>query len=163
MTDTMAHPNRGRYVMPPLEYATVADAMHPGIVCCLAGAPLRAVARIMASHHVHCVAVMGLGEGEVGEPPIWGLIYDRDVLRAGMRIGEDETAAGLAHQPVITVQPTCSLRAAGELMLTRAATHLVVVHPETQLPLGMLSALDVAGVLAWAGVTMGAGYDATAL
>jgi CBS domain-containing protein len=158
----MTDPNRGGYVMPPLEYATVADAMHPGIVCCQAGAPLRAVARIMASHHVHCVAVMGLAEDGAGESPIWGLIYDRDVLRAGMRIGEDETAAGLAHQPVISVEPTCSLRAAGELMLTRAATHLVVVHPETQRPLGMLSALDVAGLLAWGGVTMGAGYHTTA-
>jgi CBS domain-containing protein len=152
MPDTMTEPDRARYVMPPLEDAIVADAMHPGIVCCQAETPLRRIARIMASHHVHCVAVMALGEGEAGESPIWGLISDQDVLRAGIRIGEDETAGGLAHRPIISVKPTLSLRAAGELMLTRAVTHLVVIHPETEQPIGMLSTLDVAGVLAWGGL-----------
>jgi len=41
------------------------------------------------------------------------------------------------------------LREAGELMLTHAVNHLVVVQPGSQRPIGILSTLDVAGVLAW--------------
>jgi CBS domain-containing protein len=42
----------GSYLMPSLEHATVADAMHPGILSCHADASLTDVARIMATHHV---------------------------------------------------------------------------------------------------------------
>jgi hypothetical protein len=34
-------------------------------------------------------------------------------------------------------------------MLTNSATHIVVVDPEMQHPIGILSTLDIAGVLAW--------------
>jgi CBS domain-containing protein len=42
-----------------------------------------------------------------------------------------------------------ALREVGELMLTKGATHLVVIDPGLQRPIGILSTLDVAGVLAW--------------
>ena len=34
-------------------------------------------------------------------------------------------------------------------MLTQGATHVVVMDPELQRPTGILSTLDIAGVLAW--------------
>ena len=41
------------------------------------------------------------------------------------------------------------LREAGELMLSHGTTHVVVIDPEIQRPIGILSTLDIAGVLAW--------------
>jgi hypothetical protein len=34
-------------------------------------------------------------------------------------------------------------------MLTRGISHIVAVNPETNRPVGILSTLDIAGVLAW--------------
>jgi CBS domain-containing protein len=41
------------------------------------------------------------------------------------------------------------LRDAGDLMLTHGVSHLIVVDPATQRPTGVLSTLDIAGILAW--------------
>jgi CBS domain-containing protein len=41
------------------------------------------------------------------------------------------------------------LREAAQLMLRHGVGHLVVIHPETLRPIGVLSTLDIAGVLAW--------------
>lgn len=64
---TTIQPYHGSYLMPSLEHATVADAMHPGILSCQADATLTDVARIMGTHHVHSVAVMGISENQSGE------------------------------------------------------------------------------------------------
>ena len=60
MPDTTTTTTHGSYLMPSLEHATVADAMHPGILSCEPDATLPEVAQIMATHHVHCVAVVGI-------------------------------------------------------------------------------------------------------
>ena len=57
-------PSHGSYLLPQFEHATVADAMHPGILSCDADAPLTEVARMMSTHHVHCIVVTGTGEGD---------------------------------------------------------------------------------------------------
>jgi CBS domain-containing protein len=44
---TTASESHGSYLMPSLRHATVADAMHPGIVSCHPDAPLTEVARTM--------------------------------------------------------------------------------------------------------------------
>jgi CBS domain-containing protein len=139
----------GSYLMPSLEQATVADAMHPAILSCQADASLMAVARIMATHHVHCVAVLGLSPRQPGETPVWGIISDLDLLRAGIRTNPDESAGAMALQPVISVEPSTSLREAGELMLAHGASHVVVIDPNAGQPMGILSTLDFAGILAW--------------
>jgi CBS domain-containing protein len=123
--------------------------MHPGILSCPADAALTDVARMIAAHHVHCVAVMGIAQDHSGESLVWGIISDLDLLRAGIRVRGDESAGALAQQPIISVKPTMALRDAGELMLTHGVSHLVVIDPERLLPVGILSSLDVAGVLAW--------------
>jgi CBS domain-containing protein len=146
---TTIQPYHGSYLMPSLEHATVADAMHPGILSCQANATLTDVARMMATHHVHSIAVMGISENQPGESLVWGIIPDLDLVRAGIRTGADRAAGGLALQPVITVGPAMALREAGELMLAHGASHVVVVNPATERPVGILSTLDIAGVLAW--------------
>ena len=149
MSETVTAPIHGSYRMPSLEHATVADAMHPGVMSCHPDAGLTEVARIMATHHVHCLTVMGLSHDDAGESFVWGIITDRDLLESGIEGSSDTTAKTLARHAIINVAPATPLRQAGKLMLAHGASHLVVADPVTQTPLGILSTLDVAGVLAW--------------
>lgn len=149
MSATTIQPYHGSYLMPRLEHATVSDAMHPGILRCEPEVSLTEVARMMATHHVHCIVVMGMVHDQPVESLAWGIISDLDLVRAGIRNGAEPTARMLAQQPVITAEPTMPLREAGELMLTHAVNHLVVVQPGSQRPIGVLSTFDIAGVLAW--------------
>jgi CBS domain-containing protein len=149
MTDTNTLSRHGSYLMPSLAHATVADAMHPGLHTCQRDAPLTEVARVMASHHVHCVAVTGSDPDGTSEPLVWGIVSDLDLLRAGIARGAEPTAGDLASQPIASVQTTMRLREAAELMLGHGATHVVAVDPLTERPVGILSTLDIAGVLAW--------------
>jgi CBS domain-containing protein len=147
-------PYPGSYLMPSIEHATVGDAMHPGILSCDGDATSTEVARMMATHHVHCVAVMGLDQAPLSadrrrEPRVWGIISDFDLIGAGVSDGPEQTAAGLARHAAIIVEPSTLIHAAAQLMLTHRAGHLVVVDPGTQRPTGILSTLDIAGILAW--------------
>ena len=139
----------GSYRTPTLEHATVGDAMRRGVMACAPEASLTEVARMMATHHVHCIAVVGVSAGASGEALAWGVISDREVLAAGLAADDDQTARTLARHHVLTVEPTTSLRDAGEMMLTTGESHLLVMSPETQHPVGVVSTLDIAGVLAW--------------
>jgi len=78
-----------------------------------------------------------------------GIISDLDLLRAGMRPDAPGTAAELVRRPVIKVETTAALRDAAGLMLTKDTSHVVAVNPESGRPVGILSTLDIAGVLAW--------------
>jgi len=149
MSEGKVVPSHGSYLLPHLEHATVADAMHQGILSCDAEATLTEVARIMSTHHVHCIVVKGGAEDEASGSPVWGIISDLDLLRAGIRPDAPDTAAELARQPVIRLQTTAPLRDAAELMLAKGTSHIVAVNPETGHPIGILSTLDIAGVLAW--------------
>jgi CBS domain-containing protein len=141
----------GNYLMPSLEHATVGEAMHPGILSCHADTSATDVARTMATHQVHCVAVLAPSHDDSGETYVWGIISDLDLLRAGIQADGQENAGALAGQPIISVKPSMPLREAAELMLTHRVTHLVVVDPGALRPVGILSSLDLAGVLAWGG------------
>lgn len=145
---TTATTHSGSYLMPSLEQATVADAMHPGIISCEPDVPLAEVARIMATNHVHCVAVIGISHEEP-KCPVWGLISDLELLKAGLSDEDEPTARTLATQPLVSVDPRTALRDAVGTMLAEGVSHVVVIHPDSQQPIGILSSLDVAGVLAW--------------
>jgi MFS transporter, MHS family, proline/betaine transporter len=148
MSVANTQPFRGSYLMPSLDHASVADAMHPGILGCEPDTSLREVAQIMATHHVHCVAVIGISHEEP-ECGVWGVISDLELVRAGIRDADATTARTLADQPLVTVEPTVPLREAGELMLAHNVSHLVVIQAGTGRPIGILSTADVAGVIAW--------------
>jgi CBS domain-containing protein len=119
---------------------TVAEAMHAGVVSCPRGATMRAVARVLAGHRIHA-AVVELPEGG------WGVVSDLDLVAAVAR-GEAPGAAELAGSPAATVGPGESLEAAVLLMHERGVTHLVVVDAALERPVGVLSTLDVADVVA---------------
>jgi CBS domain-containing protein len=141
-----ADTTHGSYLMPSLENATVGDAMHPGVLTCEADATAIDVARMMANHHVHCIAVT-TGD-EQAEEPSWGIISDLDLIRAGVD-SPDQLASTMATAPVVNVERTTPLLEAARLMLTHRTPHLLVVDSRTRRPIGILSTLDVAGVLAW--------------
>ena len=149
MSESSVQRIHGSYLMPHFDHATVADAMHPGILSCEPDATLTEVARMMSTHHVHCIVVTAAAEGASGETPVWGIISDIDLLRAGIRPGAVGTAAELAQRPFVMVDTTTVLRDAAELMLKNGISHVVAVNPATKRPTGILSTLDIAGVLAW--------------
>jgi CBS domain-containing protein len=134
--------------MPSMDNATVSDAMHPGIIACDPGAARTEVAKLMAGHQVHCVVVLSPAHDKPAESLAWGVISDLDVLKAGMSDSHKRTARDLAAQPVISVKPPMPLREAAELMVAYGVSHLVVVDAERHRPVGILSTLDIAEVIA---------------
>lgn len=144
VSDTSSHP---RSLTSHVEQALVADAMHPGIVSCEPDSTLAEVARIMTTHRVHCLAVIGISHQEP-ECGVWSIISDLDLVRASIRGDTDATARMMATGPLVTVESTMPLRDAGEVMLASGVSHAVVIDPERERPIGVLSTLDIAGVVA---------------
>ena len=141
-------PTSGSYLMPSLQHATVSDAMHPGILACEPDVSLSEAARMMATNHVHCLAVVGISREEP-QCGVWSVISDLDLVRAGLADREQATARTIAQEPLVTVDPSTPLREAAELMLEKEVSHLVVIGPGTQRPIGILSTADIVGILAW--------------
>jgi CBS domain-containing protein len=148
MSESSIQGIHGSYLMPHFDHATVADAMHPGILSCEPDAPLTEVARMMSTHHVHSI-VIRTADATTDEPSVWGLVSDLDLLRAGVRPDAPDTAAELADKPVVKIETTAPLRDAVQLMLAEGASHVVAVNPTSGRPVGILSTLDIAGVLGW--------------
>jgi CBS domain-containing protein len=140
----------GSFLMPTLEHASVSDAMHPGVIACDPEATATELARVMSGQQVHCLVVMGVARGRAGESLVWGMITDLDLIGAGLSGGAEQTAQTIARHPTVTVEPSTPLREAAQLMRSQGLSHVLVVDPRGQRPVGILSSLDVAGVMAWA-------------
>jgi CBS domain-containing protein len=122
------------------EHATVGDAMRQEVIYCPPEAPLRTVAQIMVQDRIHCV-VVGAGQG-------WGVVSDRDLLRAAEG-GIDGVSAGeVAASDLPTVTVDDPLDRARELLVEHEVGHALVVDPGSGRPVGVLSTLDLVGVLA---------------
>ncbi len=135
---------------PALAKLRVIDAMHPGVVACPLDAPLRTVARMMASYRVHAIVVIAHGREEPPHGTLWGVISDTALVRAAS-LGTDfdaETAASLAAEPPLTIATADPLDRAVELMVEHGVSHLVVVERRSMRPIGVVSTLDVARALA---------------
>jgi CBS domain-containing protein len=128
-----------------LSQARAGDVMHPGVVTCAADARLPTVARSMADHRVHCVAVAGIERP--GQHLTWGLIGDMDLVVALHRGALAEPVASIAATSPIAVEENESLERVAALMVEHDTSHVVVVGG-SGLPAGMVSTLDVAGILA---------------
>lgn len=138
----------GEHAVPAFSHASVADAMHAGVLTCPPETPLRVVARTMAANRVHSVVVLGDPRAFQDEHP-WRVVSDLDLVRAGAAGLRGKTAADAARSPIVTVAPTDSLADAAALMDVHDTAHLLVVEPGSGHPLGVLSTLDVAGALAF--------------
>jgi len=128
----------------PFEGLVVVDAMRVGIVSCPPDTPVRDVARIMATYRIHCVVVSEIQ----GSRPS-GVVSDVDLARAASVGIEGQTAGQLASTRAVTVATDETLKRAAQLMASHNVSHLVVIQPPSQHPVGVLSTLDLAGVLAW--------------
>jgi CBS domain-containing protein len=131
----------GSYRTPSFEHAVVSDAMRAGVISCPPDASLQTVARMMATHHVHSLVVTAGGDAPLG------VVSERQLLEAAGAGDEERTADQLAADPhtVFTDEP---LPKAAETMLEAGVTHLLVVDSAGR-PIGVLSALDIAGILGW--------------
>jgi CBS domain-containing protein len=140
----------GSYLTPNFKHARVADAMHPRVLTCEPDTMLVTVAQRMASEHVHAIVVMRetIGtEGEIASLP-WAVVTDHDILRSAPLIAE-LTAGDVATGEVLLAQPDARLTDVADRMLEHGTSHVVVVEPRTGRPVGVLSTLDIAGILGW--------------
>jgi CBS domain-containing protein len=147
-TGTILDPLQHSFLAPPFEEAAVVDAMRVGVVSCPPETSLREVARIMATYRIHCVLVSDVA----GDKP-WGVVSDLDIAAAAGADIDKLTAREVASTEVVTIAADDTMRLAAQLMAERKAAHLVVVQPHTGHPVGVLSTLDLAGVLAWGGTS----------
>ena len=143
-TGTTSVPLGHRFESPDFDKATVLDAMRLGVISCTPDASLRELARALATYRIHSVVITN-GEGD--QP--WAVVTDVDLAAASGKNFDELTARDIWHTQLVTVEPEEPLSRAVRLMTERGVTHLVVVHPENGRPVGVLSTLDVVGVLAW--------------
>ena len=131
-----------------LESMRVADVMHEGVFTCSLHAPHSTVARIMAAHRVHAVVVWN--EPSRNEPPqLWGVVSDLDLIKiAGVEDTSERTAGESAATPALMVARDETLARAAQLMAEHDVSHLVVIDRHTAKPVGVISTLDLADVLA---------------
>jgi CBS domain-containing protein len=125
-----------------LRRLTVLNALQLGLIECPPDAGVPAIARTMAEQRVHCVVVTGIERR--GERLDWGIVSDLDLM-AGLQPGvSDATAGDLAASDVVVVEPGDSLEHTAQLMAEHQTAHVLVVSPDTGLPVGIVSTLDVA-------------------
>lgn len=128
----------------PLAAIPVREAMHRGVIACAPHAPLPTVARTMAAHRIHAIAV-----AIDTEPAGWGIVSDLDLV-AGARDGdfEERTAQEAAASSRLTIRSNESVDEAARQLHEYDETHLIVLHRVTGTPVGVLSTLDVVDVIA---------------
>jgi CBS domain-containing protein len=131
----------GSYRSPSVEHARVSDAMNKALVTCSRDAGLREMGRLMASHHIHSLVI------SLGDPARWALVSDVDLAQSAIR-RPDATAEDLAV-PATGISAEATLSRAIELMRDQGTSHLIVTDPENGQPTGMISALDIAGIVGW--------------
>jgi CBS domain-containing protein len=128
---------------PSLAHVRVRDAMHQGIISVHGDAPLRAVARVMAEHHVHAVVVTDPGDRDYP----WGIVSAVEVVAAAAS-GADPAAGEVAATEVLTISSDERLDHAAQLMSEHELSHLIVTDSANGHPSGVLSTLDIAAAYA---------------
>jgi CBS domain-containing protein len=145
---TTDEPLRRRHDLPGFADAEVVDAMRLGLITCPPDASLVDVARTMATYRVHYVVVEK--PDSAGHRP-WGVVSDIDLVRAASEGGLGRSAAEVARSDLVTVSADERLGRALALMAEHGVSHLVVLQGQSGRPVGVLSTLDVADVVAWGG------------
>ena len=136
----------GSFLISSFSTASVAEAMRHGIISCRPETSLMTVARMMAGNHVHSIVVEDTVTGEDGGRP-WGIVSDIDLARVGAE-AENLTAADVCSTDVVTVDHDQTVARAAQLMAEHETSHLIVVDSR-QHPVGVISTLDLAGIIAW--------------
>jgi CBS domain-containing protein len=125
----------------------VAEAMTPAVVHCRPDASLRDVAQLMTTRGIHAVYVFDDVVDEDEPPALWGLVTDLDLV-AAWPVLDERSAGGTAVTPLVMVPSNEPLGRAAQLMAESGTAHLAVTDPLTGAPVGVLSTLDIARVIA---------------
>jgi|tagenome__1003787_1003787.scaffolds.fasta_scaffold20162139_1 CBS domain-containing protein len=129
---------------------TVESVMHCGVLSCRPETPIAEVARIMVDHRVHALVVDGIRRDRAGMERLdWGVVSDLDlVARIDAIDARTATAGDMAVTPAVVTSPEDSLSQAARLMHDYDVHHLLVVDPTSRRPVGIVSTLDLAAVVA---------------
>ena len=126
-----------------MEHLRVADCMHAGVLTCSVATPRDEVAGIMTKHRVHAVPIV-----DDKRRPI-DLVSALDVVAAASSGKLSVTAhVAAATEPLITISADAPLDRAAKLMTRHRVHHLIVVDPPGGYPVGILSTLDIAALVA---------------
>jgi CBS domain-containing protein len=144
--DTLAP--TGSYLTPSLRHATAGDAMRPLVLSCTPETPLVTVAQRMSGEHVHALVVLSSPLGVDGRRTPWGVLTDRDLLRHAER-AEELTAGDVASPQLLEVLRDDALARVARQMSEHGMSHALVTDPATGRPVGVVSTLDIAGIVGW--------------
>jgi CBS domain-containing protein len=125
--------------VPSFGRATVSDAMDPQVLVCAAETPLALVAQMMALERAHRIVV----EKAERSPRGWAIVSDLHLIAAAVG-GDARTAGASAADDFVVVTPDETLGRAAQIMVEHQTTHIIVVDPSSDRPLGTLSTLDLA-------------------
>ncbi len=128
--------------------ATVGDAMSRGVISVPPETPLRVVARMMTTFHVHAIFVFEHVDEDDEAPRLWAVVSDLDLVAAAQGDIATQTAGATAVTPLVTVSANSALTDAAGLMAQHGIAHLAVTDPETSRPIGVISTLDIAQAVA---------------
>lgn len=102
----------------------------------------------MARERVHAIYVFDYGEEDDETVQLWGLVSDLDLVAAGRGDIDELTARDASVTPLVSARSDESLSRAVQLLTENGVSHLAVIDPYTRRPVGVLSTLDIARVLA---------------
>jgi CBS domain-containing protein len=118
------------------------------VLTCTPDTPLVTAAQRMAGEHVHALVVMAPAARTRGSRIPWAVLTDRELLRNAAR-ADELTAGDVAATPVVEVVPDDPLAVVAQTMVAEGVSHALVADPATGHPVGIVSTLDIAGILAW--------------
>ena len=133
---------------PRLDRVRARDAMHPGVLGVPPSTTVRDLADTLARYRVHAAWVSGVAGGRGGERLVWAIASAMDVLRAADAGRLDAAAGEIAATEPLSVDADDPLDAAAARMVAHGVGHAIVVAAAGAPPAGVLSTLDVIGVLA---------------
>jgi CBS domain-containing protein len=122
--------------------------MTAGVINCTPDTPLPVVAALMVEHRVHAIYVFDYGQEADETVELWGLVSDLDLVAAAYGPIEERTAGETAITPLLVVKDDDVVAHAAQLMIENGVSHLAVVDAKTSRPVGVLSSLDVAALVA---------------
>ena len=113
---------------PPIPYdaATVGDAMSRGVISVPPETPLRVVARMMSTFHVHAIFVFEHVDEDDEAPRLWAVVSDLDLVAAACGDIDRQTAGATGVTPLVTVSSNRPMSEAAGLMAQHGVAHLAV-------------------------------------
>lgn len=117
-------------------FLTVSDVMTTDVVTVAEDTPFKAVASLLAEHHISAVPVRTVSGGIAGVVSETDLLHKEEKpsgwLHRKARIKADAVTAGmLMTSPAVTIEGGCTLDEAARLMAAREITRLVVLDGDT--------------------------------